>query len=158
VTRLGLDRPAARIYASEAATWLLAADEPLPADAHLLVDVDRKSVKAGGRVLPMTPQRVTLLEFLCTSGAATLEAIYRGVLGGREYNPLRHRSTVYVAINRLRAALDPLVGADAIVERAGGRYRVRADLSAAVLCSADAIPPESGLAARMAATGVRFGR
>jgi len=158
VARLALDRPAARLLATESETWLLAADEPLPTDARLVVDVDRKALRAGARVLPLTAQRLALLEFLCTVGGATLEAIYLGVLGGREYHPLRHRSTVYVAINRLRAALDPLVGADAIVERAAGRYRLRADLGAAVLCSADAIPPSSGLAARLAAAGVALGR
>jgi hypothetical protein len=158
IARLGLDRPAARWLATDAETYLLADGEALPAGAQLLIDLDRKALRAGDRALALTPQQLALLEFLCTAGGATLEAIYVGVLGGREYHHLRHRSTVYVAITRLRAALEPLLGADVLIERADGRYRVRPDLAAAVVCSVDGVPAQSGLAARLARTGLPPGR
>ena len=34
--------------------------------------------------------------------------------GGHDYHPLRHRNAVYVAVNRLRAALEPIAGKDAV--------------------------------------------
>ncbi|HEY7954435.1 MAG TPA: AAA family ATPase [Polyangia bacterium] len=158
VVRLGLDRPAARWLATEAEAYLLSADEPLPTGSELLIDLDRKALVRGARSVALTPQQLALVEFLCTAGGATLEEIYLGVLGGRQYSQVRHRSTVYVAITRLRAALDPFVGAGAIIERADGRYRLRPDLGPAVLCAVGGLPAQSGLAARIAKAGLNPAR
>ena len=150
VARLGLDRRADRVLATDAETFLLADGEPLPLRSPMLINLDAQEVRAGDRATHATPQQVALLEFLCTSGGATLEEIHLRVLGGRQYDPQRHRTTVYVAIARLRGALEPVVGADANLERSDGRYRISPALHAAVLCAVDGVPPRSGLFVRLA--------
>ena len=44
--------------------------------------------------------------------------------GGREYHPLRHRNTVYVALNRLRQLLRELLPGREVVETASNGWRL----------------------------------
>jgi len=116
VARLGLGRAADRLCARGRALWLLADDEALP-DADAVVDVDEGTITAGGREQPMAPQLVALLDAIAEAGGdgVTPEALWLAVWqGGHDYHPLRHRNAVYVAVNRLRAALEPIAGKDAV--------------------------------------------
>ncbi len=149
VERLALDRPVDRVLATERETFLLATGDPLPPGPSLLIEIETHRVRCGDRLVALTPQQIALLEFLASSGGATPEELYLRAFGGLRYDPRRHRTTVYVAVARLRRCLERLMGADAIVNRSDGRYRVGPQTRAAVLCTVDAIPPESGLAARL---------
>jgi tetratricopeptide (TPR) repeat protein len=62
------------------------------------------------------------------------ETLFLGVWGGREYHPLRHRNTLYVAIKRLRTTLRDLLGEDReIVETAAGGWRLADGIDAIVI-------------------------
>ena len=62
------------------------------------------------------------------------ETLFLGVWGGREYHPLRHRNTLYVAIKRLRTTLRDLLGEDReIVETAAGGWRLADGVDAIVI-------------------------
>ena len=53
------------------------------------------------------------------------EQLFLTVWGGREYHPLRHRNTLYVAIKRLRTTLRELLGEEReIIETAAGGWRL----------------------------------
>jgi DNA-binding response OmpR family regulator/tetratricopeptide (TPR) repeat protein len=59
------------------------------------------------------------------------DALFRDVWGGREYHPLRHRNTVYVAVKRLRQTLRKLFGERNVIETASGGWRMADDIDAA---------------------------
>ncbi|MEZ4400171.1 MAG: winged helix-turn-helix domain-containing protein [Kofleriaceae bacterium] len=62
------------------------------------------------------------------------EQLFLGVWGGREYHPLRHRNTVYVAVKRLRQTLKGLRGDDReIIETAAGGWRLADGVDAVVV-------------------------
>jgi DNA-binding winged helix-turn-helix (wHTH) protein len=81
----------------------------------------------------------TLIE--AGSGVVGADDLYREVWGGREYHPLRHRNTVYVAINRLRRVLDDLVPGREVVQTVPGGWRIAHDVDA---CSVRAAPCGAG--------------
>jgi hypothetical protein len=111
VERLGLARPGAVAYEREGRRWLLAPGE-LPADeADLLVALDAGEATSAALRLKLPEQRLRLLAALARAGkdGITLEALYATVWGGRQYHPLRHRNTIYVALNRLRESLAKLL-------------------------------------------------
>jgi tetratricopeptide (TPR) repeat protein len=67
-------------------------------------------------------------------GVVPAETLFLGVWGGREYHPLRHRNTLYVAIKRLRTTLRDLLGEDReIVETAAGGWRLADGIDAIVV-------------------------
>ena len=59
------------------------------------------------------------------------DALFRDVWGGRDYHPLRHRNTVYVAVRRLRQTLRKLLGERHVIETAAGGWRMADDIDAA---------------------------
>ncbi len=117
-------------------TWLLAADEPLPR-CDLTADLDAGEVRASDTHLPLPRQKLQLLDALVQAGAGgvTIEQLYLKLWGAREYHPLRHRNTVYVALARLRESLAKLTHSEALVELSDGRYRLGPDLHVALLRS-----------------------
>ncbi len=58
------------------------------------------------------------------------EALFRDVWHGRDYHPLRHRNTVYVALKRLRQALRKLLGDRTVIETVSGGWRICDDIDA----------------------------
>jgi DNA-binding response OmpR family regulator/tetratricopeptide (TPR) repeat protein len=66
------------------------------------------------------------------------DALFRDVWGGRDYHPLRHRNTVYVAVKRLRQTLRKLLGERNVIETAAGGWRMADDIDAASIRPADA--------------------
>ena len=66
------------------------------------------------------------------------EQLFLGVWGGREYHPLRHRNTVYVAVKRLRQTLRGLTGDDReLIETAAGGWRLADGVDAVVVRPAE---------------------
>ncbi|MCU1281919.1 MAG: transcriptional regulator, family, partial [bacterium] len=116
VARLGLGRPADRLCSVGRELRLLADEEALP-PADAIADVDEGTLTAGRREQPLAPQLLLLLESIAEAGSdgITPEALYLAVWhGSDDYHALRHRNAVYVAVNRLRAALEPIAGKDAL--------------------------------------------
>lgn len=69
---------------------------------------------------------------------ASAEQLFLAVWGGREYHPLRHRNTVYVAVKRLRQTLRALVDDDRdVIETAAGGWRLADGIDAIVVRPAD---------------------
>jgi tetratricopeptide (TPR) repeat protein len=67
-------------------------------------------------------------------GVVPAETLFLSVWGGREYHPLRHRNTLYVAIKRLRTTLRDLLGEEReIVETAAGGWRLADGIDAIVI-------------------------
>jgi len=65
---------------------------------------------------------------------ASAEQLFLAVWGGREYHPLRHRNTVYVAVKRLRQTLKALVDDDRdVIETAAGGWRLADGIDAIVV-------------------------
>ncbi len=66
------------------------------------------------------------------------EQLFLGVWGGREYHPLRHRNTVYVAVKRLRQTLKSLIADDReLIETAAGGWRLADGVDAVVVRPVD---------------------
>ena len=73
------------------------------------------------------PLACELLAAMVEADGAVISAeqLFIGVWGGREYHPLRHRNTVYVAVKRLRQTLKALIGDEReVIETAAGGWRV----------------------------------
>jgi len=72
---------------------------------------------------------------------ASAEQLFLGVWGGREYHPLRHRNTVYVAVKRLRQTLKGLLGDERdVIETAAGGWRLADGVDAVVVRPVDDAP------------------
>lgn len=62
------------------------------------------------------------------------EQLFLAVWRAREYHPLRHRNTLYVAVKRLRTTLANLLGDEReLIETASGGWRIVDDLDAVVI-------------------------
>jgi DNA-binding winged helix-turn-helix (wHTH) protein len=73
------------------------------------------------------PLACELLAAMVDADGAVISAeqLFVSVWGGREYHPLRHRNTVYVAVKRLRQTLKALIGDEReVIETAAGGWRV----------------------------------
>jgi DNA-binding response OmpR family regulator len=93
-----------------------------PARAVITVNVDGQIRVDRGR-----PLACELLAALVEAQGVVVpaETLFLGVWGGREYHPLRHRNTLYVAIKRLRTTLRELLGEEReIIETAAGGWRL----------------------------------
>jgi hypothetical protein len=134
VTRLGLDRPLDHAWTLSGRTYLLDARETPAEPFSLIVDVDEGLAWSRRARVELPRQRLGLLVALAEAGdaGASIEDLYTRVWGGPPYHPLRHRNTVYVAITRLRASLEPAVGADVLLEHGDGRYRLASTVRVAV--------------------------
>lgn len=66
------------------------------------------------------------------------EELHLEVWGGAEYHPLRHRNTVYVAVNRLRCTLGEMFPERTLIVRVPDGWRLDASLDACTVESFDA--------------------
>lgn len=60
------------------------------------------------------------------------ERLYQIVWGGNDYHPLRHRNTLYIALNRTRKLLDRVVGDREVIRREGTGWVIAPDVDIAV--------------------------
>jgi tetratricopeptide (TPR) repeat protein len=82
------------------------------------------------------PLACELLAVLVEAQGAVIaaEQLFLAVWGAREYHPLRHRNTLYVAVKRLRSTLRDLLNEDRdLIETAAGGWRVVDELDAIVI-------------------------
>jgi hypothetical protein len=155
VERLGLDRPASALQTVGSRAYLVAADDPIPAAARLTVDLEQGRIVLGSRSMDLGSQELLLrlLDHLVAAGASgmTTEDLFLTVWGGHEYHALRRRSSIYMALTRLRRILDsslrPATAATAtVIEQIGGRYRLASSVVVAVRrpALANGIPRDRG--------------
>jgi DNA-binding response OmpR family regulator/tetratricopeptide (TPR) repeat protein len=101
---------------------------------ELVVEPARTVITArGGASESGRPLTCELLARLIEAQGQTVtaEELFRDVWHGRDYHPLRHRNTVYVAVKRLRQTLRALLGARSVIETAAGGWRIADDVDAA---------------------------
>jgi DNA-binding winged helix-turn-helix (wHTH) protein/tetratricopeptide (TPR) repeat protein len=108
----------------------------------LVVEPARAVITASGESEAGRPLTCELLARLVEAQGqvVTAEALFRDVWGGREYHPLRHRNTVYVAVKRLRQTLRKLLGPRSIIETAAGGWRMADDIDAVSIRPIDGGP------------------
>lgn len=102
----------------------------------IVVDLQRNILRAPGREEQVTgrPLLCALLAHLTQDAAGhSAERLFYEVWGGREYHPLRHRNTIYVAILRLRRVLQVLVPGRDVVETTAQGWRLSAEISRYVI-------------------------
>lgn len=112
---------------------VLAEVDALATQHDLVVDVPSNRLLAGARALEGRQALVALLVALSSAAEPiTPEALYQRVWGG-EYHPLRNRNTLYIALNRARAALRGLLPGRDVICRAGGGWTIAADVDVCVV-------------------------
>lgn len=126
-------RQAARIVSDDELATLRTVHRVVvePARAVITARVGEESRVDRGR-----PLACELLAVLVETQGAVIaaEQLFLSVWGAREYHPLRHRNTLYVAVKRLRTTLRELLGDDReLIETAAGGWRVVDDLDAIVI-------------------------
>lgn len=89
-------------------------------------------VDAGGHTIKGRPITCRLMAALIEAegGVVPAEALYKKVWEAPEYHPLRHRNTLYVAINRLRKTLRELLPGREAVETGSSGWRLADDIDA----------------------------
>jgi DNA-binding winged helix-turn-helix (wHTH) protein len=99
----------------------------------LVVEVDRGVIvgNRGAATVRGRPITCKLLAALIEAqpGVVTAEQLYLNVWGAAEYHPLRHRNTVYVALNRLRRTLSEMYPGRQLIERVPDGWRLDGSLS-----------------------------
>ncbi|HEX2569508.1 MAG TPA: AAA family ATPase [Polyangia bacterium] len=94
----------------------------------LIIELERGAISRGGGGGAITgrPLMATLLVALLTApeDGMSAERLFYDVWGGKQYNPLRHRNTIHVAIARLRQALRELVPGRDVVETTPQGWRL----------------------------------
>ena len=130
--RAALDR---RVDAAPGTRRLLAAlglapavVDPRYASFDLVVDVTRGLIIGcnGARTIKGRPITCRVLAVLVAEQGTVVspETLYRRAWDADDYHPLRHRNTVYVAVNRARGALRELFPDRDLVENAPGGWRL----------------------------------
>jgi DNA-binding winged helix-turn-helix (wHTH) protein len=102
----------------------------------LVVDLRRTVIRAPGREdqVVRRPLLCALLAHLAPNdGVYSAERLFYEVWGGRDYHPLRHRNTIYVAITRLRRALQELLPGREVVETTPQGWRLCVGVSLCVI-------------------------
>jgi DNA-binding winged helix-turn-helix (wHTH) protein len=97
----------------------------------LIIEPDRGVIaRGGGATISGRPLMAALLLALLGTReeGASAERLFYDVWGGREYLPLRHRNTIYVAIGRLRQALRELLPGREVVETSASGWRLAPDI------------------------------
>jgi len=72
---------------------------------------------------------VTLAERLEPVSA---ERLYQVVWGGHDYHPLRHRNTLYIALNRTRKLLEELGESREVIRREGSGWIIAPEIDLAI--------------------------
>jgi len=148
VQRLGLARDASSVVGLRGSVWLLGADEPLPA-CDLVVHPETGEVSRGLERLTLSGQAIELLLQLSDGSAQkSVEELYLTVWRASSYHPLRHRNTVYVAINRLRGGVERLLGRELLQRHGEAGYSLMPNVAVAVSSSVGAPAPSTWATAR----------
>ena len=115
-----------------------ALDPPADSPDQLVVDVQAGSFAAGARVIRGRPVACAVLAHLAGAGGRAVSAadFYRRVWQGREYHPLRHRNTIYVALSRLRRTLAELLPDRPVIERVPAGWRLAPGVRVSVVSGA----------------------
>jgi tetratricopeptide (TPR) repeat protein len=157
VARLQLGRPATALLSVGARMFLLGPDETPPVSADLTVDLERARLVSGADTCDLARQQLllSLLDHLVAAGreGATAEELFLRVWGGSEYHPLRRRSSIYMALTRLRRLLEAALDrreAGAVIEQTRGRYRLARGFVVAVRQQAFEGDVPAGRAGRLA--------
>lgn len=109
------------------------------ASRGLIVDATRGVIVGpkGDRSVSNRPVTCRLLTTLVCAGERAIEAeeLYKVVWGASEYHPLRHRNTIYVALNRLRKSLRELLadGDGNVIETTPAGWRIAKDVDACAI-------------------------
>jgi DNA-binding winged helix-turn-helix (wHTH) protein len=84
----------------------------------------------GGTLISGRPLMAGLLAALLSTpeSGVSAERLFYEVWGGKEYQPLRHRNTIYVAIGRLRQALRDLLPGREVIETSANGWRLASDI------------------------------
>lgn len=116
----------------------------MEAARELVVDLTRGAIcgARGAHHLKNRPVMCRLLAELVARQGEPLSAayLYARVWGGAEYHPLRHRSTVYVAVTRLRKALTTFFPDRELIETVPGGWRLTEAIDACVVQQSRAEP------------------
>lgn len=110
---------------------------------ELIIEPERGAITRGGSCdgaaecpaivgRPLLSQLLSQLLFAPIEGASA-ERLFYEVWGGRDYHPLQHRNTIYVAIGRLRQALRELLPGRELIETAPGGWRLVESVSVCVI-------------------------
>ncbi len=114
--------------------------EHATASCDLVVDLVRGTIAArhGEVTIKGKPVTTRLLAALVERQpqAVSAETLYREVWRAAEYHSLRHRNTVYVALNRLRRTLFEVFPGRQMIEKAPEGWRMADDVAACVVCDA----------------------
>lgn len=108
-------------------------------DYELFIEPERGMITRGGDPTgaaivgrPLLAALLAALLIAPTEGASA-ERLFYDVWGGREYHPLQHRNTIYVAIGRLRQAIRELLPGREIIETAVGGWRLSEVVSVCII-------------------------
>ncbi len=109
---------------------------------ELVVDLDRATLlgaaPAAGAITGRPLMCALLFRLLqADTQVVGAETLFHEVWGGREYHPLQHRNTIYVAITRLRRALRELLPGREIIETAPSGWRLADDANVCAIRKKD---------------------
>ena len=126
-------RHAARIVSDEELAVLRTVHQVVVEPARAVITA---RVGDDARIDRGRPLACELLAVLIETQGAVIaaEQLFLAVWGAREYHPLRHRNTLYVAVKRLRTTLRELLQDEReLIETAAGGWRIVDDLDAIVI-------------------------
>ena len=110
-------------------------------ECDLVVELERGLITGnrGAASIKGRPITCKLLAALIESQSRVVSAeeLYTTVWGGTEYHPLRHRNTVYVALNRLRHTLSEMFPERTLIERVPNGWRLDGGLDACTIESVE---------------------
>ncbi|MDQ3367747.1 MAG: hypothetical protein M3680_20175 [Myxococcota bacterium] len=134
VDRLGLARPAAQLVTIGGRAFVTDGQERLAQPYDLLVDLADADIEVDGvrRACPDIPLRILGCMAAAGPDGVSMERLYLDVWRGRSYEPLRHRNSIYVALQRTRALLQHLLGSDAIERISDASYRLVPSITVAI--------------------------
>ncbi len=100
---------------------------------ELAVDTETATISVSGE--PALKKRPTVCAVLARliraqSRGVDAETLYCDVWGAPEYQPLKHRNTVYVTLNRVRRSLGELLPNRTVIEKIPSGWRIAEDIDA----------------------------
>jgi DNA-binding winged helix-turn-helix (wHTH) protein len=102
----------------------------------ILVDIATATITVkGGDVLKKRPTVCAVLARLIAaqSQGVDAETLYCDVWGAKEYQPLKHRNTVYVTLNRVRRSMEDLLPGKTVIEKVPAGWRIADEVDAAAV-------------------------